>query len=237
VQKSSTVQRRLLVDGVACSEDLVEDQDVRLHVDRDGEAQLGAHPARIGLHRFVYEVPEVRELDYVVEAIQHLLMLYAQDQTVQHDVLAARELRVEPHPQPKQRYQPAVDLDRALGGLQDARDYAEEGALAGPVAAYDTQGRALIHVQVYAFEGPEVVVVCLPAEAQGLLQPGLAVREGQVLLGYASYGYGGHQIRSAKLCLTRSNTNSPTAKSAAAKSENQIADSSPGSSPSRIRSR
>src|SRR5919112_4415280 len=127
-------------------------------------------------------------------------MIYAQDQAVQHDVLAPRELRVEPRSQREQRHQPAVDLDRALRRLQDAGDYAQEGALAGPVAAYDAQGRALLHVQVYVFEGPEVAAVPLSSEAQGLLQPGPTVRERPEILGYAFYGDGGHVRSDPRSC-------------------------------------
>jgi len=39
------LQRQLLVHGVAYGEGLVEEQDVRLNVDRDGETQPGAHAA------------------------------------------------------------------------------------------------------------------------------------------------------------------------------------------------
>jgi hypothetical protein len=86
---------------VTSSERFVEDQDVRLHVDRDGEAQPGAHPARVGLQRLVHELSDVREGRYVVETLHQLLALYTQDQAVQHNVLAARELRIESHSQPR----------------------------------------------------------------------------------------------------------------------------------------
>src|SRR5215212_8224734 len=71
-------------------EGFVHYQDVRLHVDRDGEAQSRAHPAREGLERLVHVLRNVCEFGYVVEAPQYLLALHAQNHTVQHDVLAAR---------------------------------------------------------------------------------------------------------------------------------------------------
>jgi hypothetical protein len=131
------LQRLLLEGRVAGRERLVQDQDIGVHVHRDGEAQARLHPARVGPDRLVHELPDVRELLYLVEAREHLVVVYPQDQSVQHGVLAAGELGVEARAEPEDGRQPAVDLDRAGRGLQDAGDDPEQRALAGPVAAQD----------------------------------------------------------------------------------------------------
>src|ERR687891_25206 len=100
--------------------------------------------------------------------------------------------------------------------MQEAGDYANEGAFAGPVAPQDAQSGARLHRQVYVLQGVKVSAVLFPAEAQGLLQPSTRARKQPVLLRHPSYGYDGHQTRSAKLCLTRLNSASPATKSTTA---------------------
>ena len=128
----------LLLEGrVAGREGLVYDQDVRLDVDRDGEAQSGLHAARVGPDGVVDKVPDIRERLYLLEPVEHLAAVHPQDQAVHHGVLAARELGVEAGPQPEDGGEAAVYLDRARRRLQDAGDDLEQRALPRPVAAED----------------------------------------------------------------------------------------------------
>ena len=66
-----------------------------------------------------------------------------EDRAVEVDVLAARELRVEPGAELEQRGHAAVDADGAVVGPVDAGQALEQRALARAVVADDPEGRAL----------------------------------------------------------------------------------------------
>ena len=57
----------LLELGVADGQHLVDDQDLRLEVRRDGEGQAHVHAARVALHRRVEEPLDLGEGDDLVE--------------------------------------------------------------------------------------------------------------------------------------------------------------------------
>ncbi len=65
------LEAALLERDVADREDLVGQQDVRLHVDGDGEGQAQVHAARVVPERVVHELLELGELDDVVQPVEH----------------------------------------------------------------------------------------------------------------------------------------------------------------------
>ncbi len=79
----------VLEGGVADGHDLVEQEDVRVEVRGDREAEAGVHAARIGAHRSVDEVAELRELDDVLHPRLDLLAADPVDRGVEDDVLTA----------------------------------------------------------------------------------------------------------------------------------------------------
>src|SRR5918995_4398110 len=203
------LDRLLLECRVARGEGLVYDKDIRLDVDRDGEAQATTHPTRVGLDRLVHELPDVRESLDVVEALHHLVVLYAKDQAAEHGVLAPRKERVEPRPDTEDRRQPAPDLDLSRRRPQNARDYTEKRTLPCPVAANDAQGGAWLHVQVDVLQRPELVASFGLAEAQDLPQPRGPAGGDPVLLAYSPEGDGRRHRWSAKPGFTLTNSAKP----------------------------
>src|SRR5919107_2219325 len=185
------LDRLLLKCRVARREGLVYDKDIRLDVDRDGEAKATAHTARVGLDRLIHELPDVRESLDVVEALHHLIVLYAKDQAAQHGVLAPRKERVEPRPDTEDRRQPSFDLHLSRRRPQNARDYAQKRTLSCPVAANDAESSAWFHIQVDVLQRPELVASFGFAEAQDLPQPRGPALGDPVLLAYSPEGDGG----------------------------------------------
>ena len=131
------VRERLVADR----QHLVDQQHVGIDVDGHGEAEAHVHPGRVRLHRRVDEVPQLGELDDLVEAARDLPLREAEHDPVDEDVLAAGDLRVEPGAELDERGDAAVHRDRALGRLGDAGHELEHRALARPVAADDAVGR------------------------------------------------------------------------------------------------
>ena len=125
---------------VADREDLVEEQDVRVHVRRDREPEAHVHPGRVRAHGQVDEALELGELDDVVEGLADLRALHPVDRAAQEDVLASREVRVEAGAELEQRADRACDREPPARRLEDAREQAQEGRLAGAVPADDADG-------------------------------------------------------------------------------------------------
>ena len=60
---------------VADRQHFVDEQHVGIDVDRDGEAEPHVHARRIGLDRRVDELPQLGELDDLVEALLDLALV------------------------------------------------------------------------------------------------------------------------------------------------------------------
>ena len=83
---------------VADGEHLVEQEDLRIEMRRDGEAEPHVHARRVALHRRVDELTHARELDDAVELRVDLAPAHPHDRAAEIDVLAPGELGVEPEP-------------------------------------------------------------------------------------------------------------------------------------------
>src|SRR2546423_415494 len=80
---------------VADREHLVDEEDVRLEVHRDREAEAHVHAARVRLHGSVKEAADVGELLDRRHGPVHLLARESKQRAIEVRVLAAAEIRVE----------------------------------------------------------------------------------------------------------------------------------------------
>ena len=85
---------------------------------------------------------ELGEGHDLVEALADLGAAQAVDRPVQEDVLATREVGVEARAELEQRADPPADGDAAARRLDDPGDDAQQGRLAGAVAADEAHGLA-----------------------------------------------------------------------------------------------
>ena len=148
--------------GVAGGEHLVEQQDVRVDRGRDGEAEPGAHPRRVGLERRVDEVAELGVLDDRRQELAGHRVVEPEERAAEQDVVAPGQLLVEAGAERQQPGDVAVDVDRALGRMDDPGEDLEERALAGAVRADDRQRLAALDVQVDVAQRPELVDLAAP---------------------------------------------------------------------------
>ncbi len=124
---------------VAHRQDFVDQQDIGIDMDRDGESQPHVHPGRVGLHRRVDELLELGEFDNLVEALGHFALRQAEHDAVDEHVLAAGDFRVKPCAQFDQRGDAAADFEVARGWLGNACDELQHCALPGTVATDHSQ--------------------------------------------------------------------------------------------------
>ena len=143
--------------GVADGQHLVDEQDLGLEVRRDGEREPHVHAARVALHGRVEELGDAREVHDLGQLLLDLLPLHAEDRAVQVDVLATRELGVEPGPDLEQAPDATTDLRAALRRRGDPGQDLEKRRLAGAVPADQAEHLALLHLEGDVPERPDVL--------------------------------------------------------------------------------
>ena len=201
-------------DRVPDGERFVHEEHVGIDVDGGREGQPHEHPARVGLHRLIDEVPDLREGLDRREPLEHLLAPEAHDRAVHEHVLAAGELGVEAGAQLEQRGDAALHAHLPARRPDDPGDDLEERALARAVHADDAEGRAARDLDAHVPERPQLVVVRPAAAPQGLQEPMAGVRVDPVGLGDRLDPDAGrpHHKTSTKACFERRKTQWPATK-------------------------
>ncbi|OQA42175.1 MAG: hypothetical protein BWY52_02294 [Chloroflexi bacterium ADurb.Bin325] len=147
----------LLECGIADGKDFIDNKDFRVQVRGHGEGEPHVHAGAVAFDRGVDELLDLGEGDDLVELAADFGLGHAQDRTIEEDVLAAGQLRVEAGTHLQQRADPAVDLRPAAGGLGDAREDLEQRRLARAVAADDAHHLAAPDLEGDILERPELV--------------------------------------------------------------------------------
>ena len=129
----------LVTDG----QDLVDHQDVGVHVHGDREAEPHVHARRVELDRAVDELLQLGEVHDGVEDLVHVALGHAQQRTVEVDVLPAGQVLLEAGSQLQQPGQLAPHGHLSRGRLEHAADALEQGRLARAVAAQDADASRL----------------------------------------------------------------------------------------------
>ncbi len=152
-------QAFLLELGIADGENLIHDEDFRLHVGGDGEGEPYIHAAGIVFDRGIEEFADPGKFDNGVEAFGDISLLHPQHRPVEEDVFPAGQFRVEAGADFQQAADVAVHVHRPFCGISDAGKDLEDGAFAGAVFADQPHYFAFLHLEGDIFQGPEVFPV------------------------------------------------------------------------------
>jgi hypothetical protein len=144
-----------LEGGISDREHFVNQEDLGLEMRRDGESQPQVHAARVVLHGRVDERSDLGKRNDSVELCQDLRALHAENRAAEQHVLAACQLRVETGAHFEQGADASVQVDLPDGGLGDAREDLQQGALPGPVGADQAQRRPTGHFERDVAQRPE----------------------------------------------------------------------------------
>jgi hypothetical protein len=150
--------------GVTHREDLVDDEDVRLDVGRDGEGETKVHAGGVALDRCVYEPLDSSEFDDVVEAVCHRPAAHAEDGAVEKEVLASGELRVKPGADLEEGGDASPGPSDARRGFRDPSEDLEQRALARPVAPDDPEGMSFLDREADVTQRPDLLRPPAPPE-------------------------------------------------------------------------
>ena len=116
-------------------QDLIEEQDVGVDMGNHREGEPHSHSRREVLELQVDEVLELRHLDDLLEARPSVPGFESHHHAVELDVVASRELVVEPDAEIDDRSHATGDPDAAGVRLIDPGEELEEGALSGAVSS------------------------------------------------------------------------------------------------------
>lgn len=101
---------------------LIDDKDIGVDVHSGRKSDTRIHAGRVGSHRLLKKLAYIRKHLDIAHARFHLAPAEAHQRPIHHDVFAPGEVRVEPGSEFEQRGNLAVDLQLALGGLQNRAD-------------------------------------------------------------------------------------------------------------------
>ena len=122
---------------------------------RHGKGQTDIHPAGIALYGSVDKFFGFREGDDLVELVVDLRLPHAQYCSVQVNVFATGELRMEASAHLQQGSYAPVDLRPTARGLGDPRQDLQECTLPRTVSADKTDNFALFDFERKVLEGPD----------------------------------------------------------------------------------
>jgi len=148
-QLGDLVQALVLEARVADGQNLVDEDDLGVRVGGDGKAEANVHARGIVLDGHVDKHVQLGKVDDVIHLATDLVVGQAQDRAVQIDVLPAGEVGMKARPQLQEGTQPAVDLHKPGGGLDDARHELEDGAFAGAVRPDKAHHFAHLDLEAY----------------------------------------------------------------------------------------
>src|SRR5690606_11585829 len=111
----------------------------------------------VALDGRVDEALDIAERDDLIEALVDLAPAHPEDCTVEVDVLAAGQLRVEAGADFEQRADPPVDLSPALVRRGDAREHLEQRRLPGAVPPDEADHLTVPDLQVNIAQRPDGV--------------------------------------------------------------------------------
>ena len=105
---------------VAHGEDLVHNQDLRLHHGGNGERQPRQHTGGIVADRDVDEVPQLGEIQNLLKFFIEEGLCVAENRAVQINIFPAAEIHIEAGAELQHGNNVAMAFDRTLRGLHDA---------------------------------------------------------------------------------------------------------------------
>ena len=128
-------------------EHFVDQENIRIDVDRNREPEAHVHAGGVSLDRSIDELLELSELHDVVEAIVDFLFRQPQHDAVDEDVLAAGDLGMKAGAELDERGDATVHRDRPRVGFRDPGNDFEKGALPGAVSPDNRERRSLADVE------------------------------------------------------------------------------------------
>src|SRR5205807_4634406 len=137
------------------------------------------HTAGVALDRSVDEALHAGERDHLVEAAADFCPLHAENCSVQVDVLAASQLRMEAGANLQQTADTTTYFGATLGRLGNPRQDLQQRALACSVVADNSQDFARCNLERDVAQGPDGVVDrCRTLRAQAAQRCGYRVGQG-----------------------------------------------------------
>ena len=140
---------------VADSQNLINDEDIRIEMGGYGKAQAQAHAGRVALDRCIQELCHAGKFHHGVQLGGDLAVFHAQYGAVQVDVLPAGEFLVKTGAHFEKRSDAARHVDFTGSGIGDFGQHFEKRALSGAIAPDDAHDLTGIDTKRDIAQGPK----------------------------------------------------------------------------------
>src|SRR5579875_169530 len=128
-------------------QDLIHDQDLRFHIDRNGECKSQTHTGGISSKRLVDKFRNTGEVDDLLLFCANLLFAESHQRRVQQKILATRQIGMKTSTELEEWGDAAVHADDSPVRLGQPADQAQKRTLAGPISSDDAQALPFIHTE------------------------------------------------------------------------------------------
>src|SRR5690348_1576304 len=123
--------------GITDGQYLINNEDLRLDIDSDGECQPDIHSTRIGLHWLLDELADVCKRRDVVDTEIDFLLGQSQQGAVHVNVFATREFWIESSPKFEECRHTTIGVDYSTRRRKSTADDLQQGGFTGPIASDD----------------------------------------------------------------------------------------------------
>ncbi len=134
MERGKIIVTFFLEGSVADSENFIEDENITLGADGNGESKANLHTRRIIFEFLVHKIFKFGEFDDIIIHGGDFGVTEAKHGTIEIDVFATSELHVEADTKFDEGDEIAIDDDLTAAGVVDAGEDFEKGGFAGAVA-------------------------------------------------------------------------------------------------------
>src|SRR6476620_2452796 len=141
---------------IADGENLVENQNFRLKECGDREGETDVHAARIALNRGVDKFIDFSKVDDLIEPALNFGTTHSENGSVEKDVVAACQLRMEPRADFEQTADASLEPHFSIGWCRDSRDDLQKGGLSCSIDSDHSHGTSRLNLEGDVLERPKV---------------------------------------------------------------------------------
>ena len=164
------VKRAPSKSAITNRQGFVDDQHIRVNAGGDGKRQAHMHAAGIGLDRLIDVHTDVGEGNDLVDFLVDLALGQTQRGSVEIDIFATCEVKIEARTEFEQGSNSAMRLERTTAWRYGSGNELQQRGFARAVDTDDTQHLALLQAEVDIGDGRELLEVLPFAAPQNLPQ-------------------------------------------------------------------
>ncbi len=155
VQFENSPEATLLEFGIANGQNFIDQNNVRIDVQRHAARQPRIHPGRVVFHRLVQKFPQPGKLDDAFEAFVNILAGHAHHDAVVKNVFHAAEFGMKPDPQFEHRGNSPARAHRAGSRLHNTSGQLEHRGFTRAICSQNAEHLPARNIERHIVQGVE----------------------------------------------------------------------------------